>query len=74
MYCVYDGNKPASVKGYPTLKGKGWDTHCFHTFEEAHIYALNWLGSYGEGVVLELNTPYNYSFCEIPCFIEIRTE
>lgn len=76
MFAVFDGNKPAK---YPEHEvDPSWSNNVFDTFEEARKYAWMWLAPYGgeydgsSGVDLKLNTPYDYSCCEIPCYIEIR--
>jgi hypothetical protein len=71
MFGVYDNGKPASGVGFPVLKGGGWDTHQFQTFEEAEKYAQNWLGLYA-GVTLEVNKPVDYD--GYGTTIEIREE
>lgn len=75
MFTVFDNGKPADCfhhKVHPS-----WKQSTFNTFEEALEYARKWLapmgGSYDgkEGVVLEVNTPYDYSGCGD--LIEIRS-
>lgn len=58
---VYDNDKPASGTGFPRLKGHGWSTHQFPTFQEAQSYARQWLGAYSYGAPLELNQSWDYS-------------
>jgi hypothetical protein len=71
-YEVYDSGKPASIIGFPGLKGKGWETNSFNNYKRALRYAINWLGAYsGYGdIKLKLNVPYDYS--GYGDFIEIR--
>jgi hypothetical protein len=71
MFGVYDNGKPASVVGFPVLRGCGWDNHQFQTFEEAEKYAQNWLGQYS-GMTLEVNKPVDYD--GYGTMIEIREE
>ncbi|MEK7499292.1 MAG: hypothetical protein AAB649_01660 [Patescibacteria group bacterium] len=59
---VFNNDKPASREGFPELKGEGWDTHLFGTFEEASDYAREWLGSRaGEGRLFKLWVPIYYN-------------
>lgn len=60
-FAVYEEGKPCSVIGYPHLRGHGWENHTFPTFEQAHEHALNWLGPYWEGAILEKDKPYCYN-------------
>ena len=58
-YAVYDNGRPAK---YPEVAvHSSWDNNRFDTFEEALDYARNWLGPYGEGVVLKLGVSWDYS-------------
>lgn len=62
MFQAFEDNKPADWSGLPSLKGiPCWKNSVFETFEEAHAYALSWLGAYGEGVGLRLNEPWDYN-------------
>jgi hypothetical protein len=60
-YGVFDNDKPASSKGFPNLKGEGWATHLFTTYEEALGYAHDWLGEWGDGIALSLGKKVDYS-------------
>lgn len=70
-FCVYDNGKPASVKGFPSIKGfTGWDTHRFDTWPKAVAYAAQWVGRIIQPE--DLLTPYDYSgYGDI---IEVRIE
>jgi len=58
-YSVYDNGKPAK---YPDIKvDMSWVNNKFNTFDEALTYARNWLGVYGEGVILKVNVEWDYS-------------
>jgi len=65
VFSVYDNGRPAK---YPDSKvDPSWNNNTFDTFEEALEYAHMWLGPFGgswdgmDGVVLELNVPWDYS-------------
>jgi hypothetical protein len=44
-FAVFDTGNPANDISFPSLKGGGWETHVFPTFDEAVKYARSWLGS-----------------------------
>jgi hypothetical protein len=70
MFVVYDNNKPAR---YPEHNVHySWQCNTYDTFEQALSYARKWLWPYGEGVVLKLNKPWDYS--GYGDMIEIREE
>ena len=58
MYQVFDNGKPADCLHCKVHES--WNKSAYDTFEEALEYANKWLGMYG-GVVLKLNTPWDYS-------------
>lgn len=58
-YQVFDNGKPADQKGFPILKGNGWKSSKFSTWQAAMAYARKWLGAYV--VPLKINTPVDYS-------------
>jgi hypothetical protein len=59
IYAVYDNERPAK---YPEIAvDPSWNNNRFNSFDEALKYARNWLGPYGEGVVLKLGVPWDYS-------------
>lgn len=76
MFKVYDNGKEANCFGYKVHES--WDAKGFETFEAALIYARKWIAPYGgsydgtDGVILQLNKPYDYS--GYGDFIEIREE
>jgi hypothetical protein len=53
-YQIFDNNKPA------VSKAPCWATNEFETLEEAQRYARDWLGQYGEGLVLLPGILYDY--------------
>lgn len=59
---VFDNGKPASITGFPSLKGN-WPTHIFDTFEAAQAYTKEWLGGEGhdQSVPREPNVGVDYS-------------
>jgi hypothetical protein len=57
-FAVFDNGQPASKVGYPQCGS--WGNHVFPTLLEAHDYAIKWLGDFGIGVTLQINTPYDY--------------
>lgn len=58
-YQVLDNNKPADCRFHNVPKS--WNKSYFKSWREAHDYALGWLGPYGEGVGLTVNTPHSYT-------------
>ena len=69
-YRVFENNQPAMI--YPEQPELGWSKYEFDTFQEAHDYAVSWLGIYAGGIELQLNVPVCFYGDE--CFIEIRGE
>lgn len=61
MFQVCENNKPCDTNGFPKLTKVIWGSSIFKTFAAAHEYALKWMGEYGNGVMLELNKPYDIS-------------
>jgi hypothetical protein len=60
MWQVLDNNKPA--KGWRLDKDdEDIGRYEFDSFEEAHDYAVNWLGRWGSGLRFQPNTEYDYS-------------
>ena len=60
MFQVFDNNKPADCKHHKV--DASWANSKFDTYAQAHEYALYWLHlDFDCGLVLLLNTPYNYS-------------
>jgi len=60
MFQVFCNNKPADTKGFPNLTKECWANSTFSTFEEAHDYAVSWLGHFEVGD-MELGKVYDYS-------------
>jgi hypothetical protein len=59
MYQVFDNGKPADC--FHCNVHESWNNSVYDTFEKALEYANKWLGFFGSGVVLKLNTPWDYS-------------
>jgi len=53
---VLENRRPAC---YPL--SSNWTQWKYSTFDEAHAYAIAWLGAYGYHVKLELNVLYKYN-------------
>lgn len=60
-YQVFDNDKPADEIGFPEIRGFGWKTSKFDTFNEAKEYACKWFDFFAEGLKFELNRPEDYS-------------
>ena len=67
MYQVLCNGRPADCYNHDVHQS--WNKSVYFTFEEAVEYAKDWLGHYGIGIVLKLNTPCDYGEGDI---IEIR--
>jgi hypothetical protein len=50
MYGVFENGKPCSEVGFPAIKGLGWTTHEFETYDLAFAYAKLWLGAYSDAI------------------------
>jgi hypothetical protein len=57
---VLDNNKPAKGLTFDP-HDEDWGKHEFESFEDAHNYAVNWLGRWGYGLKFQPNTIYDYS-------------
>jgi hypothetical protein len=60
MWQVLDNHKPANGTSY-NLYNEDYGKSEFSSFDDAHEYALHWLGQWGRGLKLQPNTPYDYS-------------
>lgn len=60
MWQVLDNNKPATGFHFDLLN-EDLGKHEFSSFDEAHEYAISWLGHWGKGLKLMPNKPYDYS-------------
>lgn len=60
-YQVLDNNMPADCSTWSENPNSPWLVSRFDTPKEAFDYAYFWLGSWGEGLALELNIPQYYS-------------
>lgn len=58
MFQVLCNNKPADENGFPELKGKGWISSKFDTFDKAKDFVTLWLGF---EIDIELNQEFDYS-------------
>ncbi len=70
MYGVYWNDQPASVVGYPEVKGEGWENHQWSEFQKAVDYANDWL-QYPYTLPMEVEPDVIYELQD-NC-IEIRT-
>lgn len=59
-YKVLDNHKPAIGAIYD-LDNEDLGKNEFPSFEEAHDYAVSWLGHWGKGLKLKPNIAYDYS-------------
>ena len=78
MYQVFQGDKPAESKYFPSLKGYGWDNFSFENKREAEVYAFRWAypvsreKAEADAPHMQEGVAYDYGMSEVPIYMSIR--
>jgi hypothetical protein len=73
QYGVFENDKPCSPAGFDWCTLPCWSNHLFPSFEEAHDYAISWLGHHADSFLhLKLNEPYDYGYGDVITIKEVN--
>ena len=78
MFQVYQDDKPADSKNYPSIQGFGWSNSTFENKREAEIYAFLWACplSLEEAKIaaphMRIGIEYDYGMTEVPVHMSIH--